>query len=54
MSLPTLQQAIDAASELMTIDSAISSVVIQFQTSTGLAFEATFSGFIRDVKRLER
>jgi len=52
MNLPTLQQAIDAAIELMKADDAINSVVIQFRTSTGLAFEATFSGFIQDVRRI--
>lgn len=52
MPLPSLEVAVKNAIDLMKADDAISSVEIQFQTSTGLAFEATFSGFIRDVRRI--
>lgn len=51
MNLPTLQQAIESATNLMKSDDAISSVVIQFQAN-GIAFEAIYSGTILDVKRI--
>jgi hypothetical protein len=53
MKRPTLEQAIQAANELMNADDAISSVNIEFETSTGLAFTATYSGFIRNVERIK-
>jgi hypothetical protein len=51
-NLPSIQQALDAAVDLIKSDDAIRSVVIQFQTSTGLKFEAVFDGLLQDVKRI--
>lgn len=53
MNLPTLQQAIRAAQELMAADKAITSVRIEFQTSTGLAFSATWSGTMLNVCQIK-
>lgn len=53
MNFPTLQQAIRAAQELMAADKAITSVRIEFQTSTGLAFSATWSGTMLNVCQIK-
>lgn len=53
MKRPSLEQAVQAAIEMMKSDDAISSVGIEFQTSTGIAFRATFSGFLMNVERIE-